>query len=422
MGRGTSFHALKDISFEVSAGERVGIIGRNGSGKSTLLQIISGTLKQTSGEICVRGKIAALLELGSGFNPEYTGRENVVVNGLLLGLSEKQLNDKMEDILAFAEIGNFVDQPVKSYSSGMLMRLAFAVQTALEPAILIVDEALAVGDAPFQAKCFTRMRDLAAKGVTILLVSHDIATVRTFCTRALCLNKGEVYAFGEVKGVCDAYEILCMRDNGQIAVRTSQSISKAEAVSRSDLDISWRLNSADFQKRAVAHREGTGRVRLSNCMVFRSDGICSEAFTFNEKVRIVWIVRAEADFSGEIVVGLTIKTVRGDMVLSGTDKQSDHHLDLVKGEYAAIYMDYHFPLKGGKYYFTTSIFGFDRDLKYKDGVIDFSSSELLDLVEHSHFIDIAYDGRWAHYGPVQIDALQKLVYIEASLDHNALSR
>lgn len=416
-----SFPALKDISFDVAPGDRVGIIGRNGSGKSTLLQIIAGTLKQTHGELQVQGKVAALLELGSGFNPEYTGRENVIVNGLLLGLSEGQLKGKMEDILSFAEIGDFVDQPVKTYSSGMLMRLAFAVQTALEPAILIIDEALAVGDAPFQAKCFSRMRDLAAKGVTILLVSHDIATVRSFCTRALCLHKGEMHAYGEVKTVCDAYDILCMRSNGQMASRNASSDLSAEIKTRPPADVSWRLSDIDFDKRAAPNRQGTGRLQLSNCMVFKESGISSEVFSFDEPVRIIWFVRADAAFAGELVVGLTVKTVRGDMVLSGTDKTNDHDLKLKRGEYAAIVMEYRFPLKGGKYYFTTSLFGFDAGRKYRDGAIDFASSELLDLVEHSHFIEIGYDHRWAHYGPVQLDAPQSIVHIQDRIERSLLS-
>lgn len=190
------FWALKDISFEVQKGESIGIIGRNGSGKSTLLQIISGTLTPTSGNVEVNGRIAALLELGSGFNPEYTGRENVFLNGSILGISRKEMEILFDDIAAFADIGDFIDQPVKTYSSGMMVRLAFAVQACIEPEILIVDEALAVGDMLFQKRCFSRMKALAEKGTTLLFVTHDIEMVRTFTSRAILLNSGEIVKQG----------------------------------------------------------------------------------------------------------------------------------------------------------------------------------------------------------------------------------
>ncbi|QLO06798.1 ABC transporter ATP-binding protein (plasmid) [Citrobacter freundii] len=186
------FWALRDISFDIMKGESVGIIGQNGSGKSTLLQLICGTLSPTSGTVDTHGRIAALLELGSGFNPEFTGRENVYMNGAVLGLTEAEINDKFDDILAFADIGDFIDQPTKTYSSGMMVRLAFAVQVCIEPDILIVDEALAVGDALFQKRCFERMDRLRTNGTTLLFVSHDQESVRTMTNRAVFLEHGEV--------------------------------------------------------------------------------------------------------------------------------------------------------------------------------------------------------------------------------------
>ncbi|MCI0418226.1 MAG: ABC transporter ATP-binding protein, partial [Acidobacteria bacterium] len=174
---GRDFCALRDVSFEVYRREALGIIGRNGSGKSTLLQILAGTLSPTWGEVKVQGRVAALLELGSGFNPEFTGRENVYLNASLLGMTKKQTDARFDEIASFAEIGDFIDQPVKTYSSGMVIRLAFAVQTAIEPEILIIDEALSVGDFFFQQKCARRMRELREKGTTLLFVSHDMAVV-----------------------------------------------------------------------------------------------------------------------------------------------------------------------------------------------------------------------------------------------------
>jgi len=186
------FWALRDISFDVRRGESIGIIGKNGAGKSTLLQIITGTLAPTTGTVSARGRVAALLELGSGFNPEFTGRENVFLNGTILGLSQEEIAARYGEIVAFAEIGEFIDQPVKTYSSGMMLRLAFAVQVMVDPDILIVDEALAVGDAAFQRRCFARMDMLQAKGVTILLVTHDTETVKQRCNRAIFLKEHAV--------------------------------------------------------------------------------------------------------------------------------------------------------------------------------------------------------------------------------------
>jgi lipopolysaccharide transport system ATP-binding protein len=202
------FWALKDVSFDVKKGESVGIVGRNGSGKSTLLQIITGTLEPTSGSVTTNGRIAALLELGSGFNPDFTGRENVYLNGALLGFSTAQVDEKFDAIAAFADIGEHLDQPVKTYSSGMLVRLAFAVQVQVEPEILIVDEALAVGDALFQKRCFQRIEKLVSDGTTLLFVSHDQESVRTLTNRALLLNKGTPIQWGLSSEVVLSYRKL----------------------------------------------------------------------------------------------------------------------------------------------------------------------------------------------------------------------
>jgi len=184
------FWALKDISFDVKRGETLGIIGRNGSGKSTLLQIIAGTLQCTTGTFNLNGRVAALLELGSGFNPEFSGRENVYLNGAVLGISIEEMNRLFDSILSFADIGDFIEQPVKTYSSGMLVRLAFAVSVNVKPDILIIDEALSVGDAAFQFKCFQRLEELTQSGTTLLFVSHSMEMVKTFCERAIYLKQG----------------------------------------------------------------------------------------------------------------------------------------------------------------------------------------------------------------------------------------
>jgi lipopolysaccharide transport system ATP-binding protein len=223
------FWALRDVSFEVKKGETVGIIGRNGSGKSTLLQLICGTLNPTSGSIQTNGRIAALLELGSGFNPEFTGRENVYLNGALLGFSAAQIDEKFDAIAAFADIGEHLDQPVKTYSSGMLVRLAFAVQVQVEPEILIVDEALAVGDALFQKRCFQRIEKLVSDGTTLLFVSHDQESVRTLTNRALLLNKGRPIEWGLSSEVVLSYRKLLHDEESAYFARLTKNLVERAA-------------------------------------------------------------------------------------------------------------------------------------------------------------------------------------------------
>lgn len=199
------FWALRDVSFEVKRGECVGIIGRNGSGKSTLLQIITGTLAPTIGEVEVGGKVSALLELGSGFSPEFTGRENVYMNGAILGLSKAQIDKKFDEIAAFADIGEFIEQPVKIYSSGMYVRLAFAAAVNVNPDILIIDEALAVGDVRFQQKCYRKLKEFRNSGRTVLFVSHDMGAIKMFCDRSIWLDCGKIQAMGTPEKVTKEY-------------------------------------------------------------------------------------------------------------------------------------------------------------------------------------------------------------------------
>ncbi|MEM8504540.1 MAG: ABC transporter ATP-binding protein [Cyanobacteria bacterium P01_D01_bin.1] len=193
---GEDFWALKGLTLTIPKGEATGIIGRNGAGKSTLLKIIAGTLSPTTGEVLVNGQVAALLELGSGFNPEFTGNDNIFLNCKLLGLSTAQVHEKLDSIIKFSEIGDFLDQPVKTYSSGMKTRLAFSVCVAIEPEILIIDEALSVGDIFFRQKCFQRMEDLLSQNKTVLFVSHNLPIVKNFCKTAYFLENGEIYFYG----------------------------------------------------------------------------------------------------------------------------------------------------------------------------------------------------------------------------------
>lgn len=203
------FHALSDVSFDVKRGEIIGIIGRNGAGKSTLLKVISGIYKPTTGSVVTAGRVAPMLELGSGFDPELSGHDNIFLNGAILGFSEEFLKGKYDEIVEFSELGDFIYQPIKTYSSGMMMRLAFSVATIIEPEILIVDEILAVGDASFQTKSRARMLDLMLGGTTVLFVSHDLEQIRSMCDRVVWLEHGSVVDVGAADRVCDAYASQC---------------------------------------------------------------------------------------------------------------------------------------------------------------------------------------------------------------------
>lgn len=200
-----TFLALQDVSFEVPTGTTLGIIGSNGSGKSTLLKLIAGLHRPTSGKVSVQGRISALIELGAGFHPEFTGRENIFINGIILGLNRKEVYERFDDIVRFSELEEFIDNPVKTYSSGMYMRLAFAIAVAVEPEILLIDEILAVGDASFQRKCQNRMNMFKADGKTIVLVTHDLSALERYCDRALWLDQGRLKAYGDVQSVMGMY-------------------------------------------------------------------------------------------------------------------------------------------------------------------------------------------------------------------------
>ena len=222
------YRALDDISFCVHKGETVGLIGTNGAGKSTLLKIITGVLTQTSGEVEVHGKISALLELGAGFNGEYTGIENIYLNGQMMGYTREQMDERIQSIIDFAGIGDFINQPVKTYSSGMFARLAFAVAINVDPDILIVDEALSVGDIYFQAKCFKKMDEIKKKGTTVLLVTHDMSSVISYCDRAVILNKGHYVKEGNAKEMVDIYKKILV--NQYVENETENGGEKKSAI------------------------------------------------------------------------------------------------------------------------------------------------------------------------------------------------
>jgi lipopolysaccharide transport system ATP-binding protein len=319
------FWALKDISFEVKKGESVGIVGRNGSGKSTLLQIITGTLTPTAGNISTSGRIAALLELGSGFNPDFTGRENVYLNGALLGLTREEMAELMPEIAKFAGIGDFFDQPVKQYSSGMVVRVAFAVQAQVNPDILIIDEALAVGDAVFQHKCARRIYELRARGTTLLFVSHDSGAVATFCDRGLLLHQGEQVALGSAKEIVELY----LARNKQELYVSGDVVTPPETQVATFLDnvpemLGSKPDGIDLSH--ITARIGTGEGRISHASLLAADGasplsrVCS-----GEPLRIHVKLRAYDAISNPVLC-YRIDTLRGIQLTGSTTNHDQFQL------------------------------------------------------------------------------------------------
>jgi lipopolysaccharide transport system ATP-binding protein len=290
---GNEFWALKDINLEVSRGETLGVIGQNGSGKSTLLQIIAGTLTPTTGNVQVKGRVSALLELGSGFNPEFTGRQNVFFNGQLLGLTREEIEGRFDDIASFADIGNFLDQPVKTYSSGMFVRLAFAVAINVEPEVLIVDEALSVGDGVFVHRCMAKIRDFQDSGGTILFVSHDTSAITRLCSKVVWINSGSLITQGEADQVSKKYqawlyEKINSYQKKEIESSDNSDNSQMEEISLSSL---MQRNLNPFtEKKYVSFQQterfGTGRGEIIDFEVLDHESKSTRFVYPGEQIRI----------------------------------------------------------------------------------------------------------------------------------------
>lgn len=275
--------ALRDVSFSVQKGEAFGVIGRNGAGKSTLLQIVAGTLQPSAGSCAVRGRVTALLELGSGFNPEFTGRENVYLAGSILGMGRAEMDRKFPDIERFADIGAFIDHPVKTYSTGMLMRVAFAVAISVEPDVLIIDEALSVGDIVFQQKCSRRMHELRARGVTLLVVTHDVSFVLNMCQRALWLDGGRMRYLGEAGACVREYVAAMAAISGNAPAPTADFATLATAT----------LPSAPSLSLDGKERLGDGGVRVNRAWLLHADGSPGSAFRVGDWVVAMILVGAK---------------------------------------------------------------------------------------------------------------------------------
>ena len=375
------FFALQDISFSVKKGEAVGIIGTNGSGKSTMLKIITGVLTPTSGSVETKGTVCALLELGAGFNQDYTGIENIYMNGTMMGISKEEMDKKLPDILDFADIGDFVYQPVKSYSSGMFVRLAFALYISIDPEILIVDEALSVGDVFFQAKCYHRMDELKKKGTTILMVTHDLGSVMKYCDRVILFNKGEKVGEGLPGEMVDQYKKILAGKNpaaekfvdeqdflgdGKSAGTIGQEKAgqaKEEAVeSESSKDAETNLSRLMKEEMSInpsAQLYGNGKAEIVDFGIFDNEGklsnilIKGESFTIRERIHFY-------DEIASPIFTFTIKDKRG-MDLSGTNTLFEgKNIPAVKAgdEYICSFTQ-KMNLQGGEYLLSISCTGFE---------------------------------------------------------------
>jgi lipopolysaccharide transport system ATP-binding protein len=309
------FWALKDVSFDVSKGECFGVLGRNGAGKSTLLQILAGTLSLSEGSVQINGLVAALLELGSGFDPEFSGRENIQINASILGLSKAELEERFDEIVAFSEIGEFLDQPVKTYSSGMLMRLAFSTAIHVDPEILIVDEALAVGDYAFQHKCMLRIKQIIEKGVTVILVTHDVGAVMANCGRAMMLHNGIVQSIGSAADVCNRYLEL----DAKATLETLTTTDSTTDVSTLNPELPVHGLSA-FNPVEPSYRWGTGQIQILGWQLSDAMGKSTNTFRFKDQMRISVLLQAKdpiescfpgfmlSDRNGYHLTGITNRT------------------------------------------------------------------------------------------------------------------
>ena len=347
------FWALRDVSFDVPTGTTMGIIGRNGSGKSTLLQIIAGTLAPTSGRVLIRGRCSALLELGSGFNGEFTGRENVFLNGVVMGLDATELADRYESIVRFADIGEFIDQPVKTYSSGMLVRLAFAVAVHVDPEVLIVDEALAVGDVLFQHKCMQRMQTFMRSGHTVLFVSHDVNTIKMLCDQAVLLDKGRVLDIGDAERVARAYhrlmfqhELAAPRAAGPLVPPPVRRLPGRAATGEPECVF---RRSPEFLERVAATRFGDGRARIVNVELLNLAGEPIYYADFDEEV----LIDVHVEFHAAVeraVIGYLVRNQNGvDVLGTNTFAEGVAVTDLQPGDGVVLRARLRLPVHPGAY-------------------------------------------------------------------------
>ena len=356
----TDHKALSDVSMEIRKGETVGIIGTNGSGKSTILKIITGVLNQTSGEVDVEGRISALLELGAGFNMEYNGIENIYLNGTMIGFSKKEIDEKLDAILEFADIGEYVYQPCKTYSSGMFVRLAFAVAINIDPEILIVDEALSVGDVFFQAKCYHKFEEFKAMGKTILFVSHDLSSIAKYCDRVVLLNKGIKLGEGSPKEMIDAYKKVLvgqyeLPEPGKDRLLDDEDLRRAAAKAVDD----GTSRGDNVNPELIEY--GSQKAVIEEYYITDASGTRTSAIIKGSDYSIHMTVRINEDIPGPIFA-YTIKNIRGTEITGTNTMIEKSFLEPVKaGEVKKITFTQHMNLQGGEYLLSLGCTGFEED-------------------------------------------------------------
>ena len=367
-------YALHGLSFDVKRGETVGIIGTNGAGKSTILKIITGVLNATSGDVDINGRISALLELGAGFNMEYTGIENVYLNGTMIGYSREEIDAKMDNILSFADIGDFVYQPVKTYSSGMFVRLAFAVAINIDPEILIVDEALSVGDVFFQNKCYKKFEDFKKQGKTILFVSHDLGSISKYCDRVVLLDHGKKLSEGTPKDMINIYkklmtgtaveDALAASHNNDLddlskkkgkSAKANEMINKNVSISDNS-GIPWKNN---FAINPDINEYGSKKAEIVDFAIVDNDGLLTNSIVKNEYFTIKSKVHFNEDIKNPIFT-YTFRNVKGVDITGTNTMYEKEYIDLAKAgeEYVASFTQ-KMNLQGGEYLLSISCTGYD---------------------------------------------------------------
>ncbi|BDT66796.1 vitamin B12 import ATP-binding protein BtuD [Comamonadaceae bacterium OS-1] len=355
------FWAVKNISIKINRGETIGIIGHNGSGKSTLLQMICGTLHATNGSVKTNGRIAALLELGAGFNPEFTGRENVYLNGSILGLSKEDIDNRFNEIATFADIGDFIEQPVKTYSSGMFVRLAFAVQACVDPEILVVDEALSVGDIGFQYKCFKRMESLRDKGVTIIMVTHSTGTVLEHADRCIVMEKGNI-----ILDTTDVLAAILTYEKGMLTSFKESSINVENTNSERKVSIEdlQRIQIEQKDSELGEKRFGTGRAIIENLKLIKSNSsqkIHQPIFKSGDEVIFHFKLLA-AEKIKNVVLGISLSKSQGADVWGDNNLHAGQTITLVPGEQSIEYR-VRLPIASGEYLIHCGLACFNGELR-----------------------------------------------------------
>ena len=346
----TDFYALRDINFDVKEGECFGIIGKNGSGKSTLLKIITGVLTQTKGDVNINGRISALLELGAGFNQEYTGIENVYLNGDIMGFTKEEMDAKLDEIIEFADIGDHINQPVKTYSSGMFVRLAFALAINVDPEILIVDEALSVGDAFFQLKCYKKFMDFKRRGKTIIFVTHDLSSVIKYCDRVMVLNEGDQIEIGEARDMVDLYKKILVNQENKGKDKESGKELLDSGLIKSNVPLSENI--IDY---------GTKQAEFTEINLYNRKGEAADQIAKFDELNITFKVRFNEEIHNPIFA-VSYKDIKGTE-LTGTNNMFEGMDGFIAkaGETYEVSFKQIIPFQSGNYFISLGCTGIDAD-------------------------------------------------------------